>query len=212
LILGEIDEFGMAFHLRTQMIGWVQLMFFQKIVMPKEVQKNACDLVSLLRCTDVGRVTARKGSRLSQAIDEQIDDVITWWPYRAPSTGILSFNKGEKIRVIFQNRGFWWVGEKSGVVGIFPKTYVRRVIRYPNVPNEVPCETKLPVPSVQAWARILWDFITMSEYEMTLSAGTEVKVLSACKDGFYQVQKGNTKGYIQSDYCSPIYWMRGLVS
>lgn len=57
---------------------------------------------------------------------------------------------------------------------------------------------------------MLWDFTGIGKEEISLEAESCVKVVGVCEKGFYEVEFGEKKGVIQSDYCSDVEWRRKI--
>lgn len=49
------------------------------------------------------------------------------YDYNAGAPEELSFREGDEIILISSTDPDWWDGEKSGVKGVFPATYVERI-------------------------------------------------------------------------------------
>jgi len=51
--------------------------------------------------------------------------VIASFPHQATESNELSFNKGDRIRIITRDPSGWWTGEVNGRQGLFPANYVK---------------------------------------------------------------------------------------
>jgi hypothetical protein len=66
---------------------------------------------------------------LESDVPDSISTAVTYcilkYPFKAEQEGDLSFQKGDKIRILDQRlNSDWWKGELDGSIGIFPKNYV----------------------------------------------------------------------------------------
>lgn len=50
---------------------------------------------------------------------------IAKYNYNAQQDGDLSFQKGDRIKILDQRLKEWWKGEINGVMGLFPHNYVK---------------------------------------------------------------------------------------
>ena len=153
-------------------------------------------LVDTLRNIDVSDKTHRYVERVFNPTLNQVkdDDEIELHGYAiydffSDQPYDLSFEYGDKIRIILQHNSNWWEGELNGNTGFFPNTHIMIPKSYDDDPTPI-CEVFL----------VKSDFIPLKSNEIAMKSGDLVYVeyinKSKCSGKNLRTQK---RGYFPFD-------------
>eukprot|EP01120_Amphizonella_sp_Union-15-10_P007953 TRINITY_DN2767_c0_g1_i1.p1 TRINITY_DN2767_c0_g1~~TRINITY_DN2767_c0_g1_i1.p1 ORF type:complete len:621 (+),score=141.37 TRINITY_DN2767_c0_g1_i1:57-1865(+) len=128
------------------------------------------------------------------------------YPFMSGGPKQLAFDEGEEFYLLEKNPSGWWKGEKNGIIGHFPGTYVEEV----NSPKGSPKGSMKESPSaddsprihsshkklpIKARARVLYNFKARRDSELSLEMGDSVAVYKSEANGWLYGECNGSIGY-----------------
>jgi len=183
---------------------------FQSQVSSPPVQKNTPNVQSPKPALPPPRNNAGNSSRLQATV---------LYAYQATSDAELDLQPGDIVFIDTKHPDGWYEGEKDGVKGIFPASYVQETASPPNPPAARASPNKptpTPVsPPVQAQAstavkasgqqvKAKYAFNNTDPSMLQLNAGDIVTILKKEANGWWAGELKGKKGYFPSNYVEEI--------
>ncbi|XP_015903992.1 uncharacterized protein [Parasteatoda tepidariorum] len=111
--------------------------------------------------------------------------------FRPESPKEVSLKKGDNVLILRQLDKNWYEGEKQGIVGIFPISYIEVV---------PPEHASLPQSSFEGMGKVLYDFTAHTSIELSVKKHDMITLLRRVDSNWYEAKLQNRKGIVPASY------------
>jgi len=122
------------------------------------------------------------------------------YSFQSQNSRELSFKKGDIIYIKKQIDGNWFEGERTGMVGIFPKSYVEILPNESAVTQEITKSLQRKGRTVEGEAKAKYSFAAQTPMELSLIKGETVTITRKVDSNWFEGKLGSRKGIFPISY------------
>jgi len=122
------------------------------------------------------------------------------YSFQSQNSRELTFKKGDIIYIKKQIDSNWYEGERNGMVGIFPKSYVEILPNESAVTQEITKSLQRKGRTVEGEARAKYSFAAQTPMELSLIKGETVTITRKVDNNWFEGKLGSRKGIFPISY------------
>lgn len=120
--------------------------------------------------------------------------------FQAQNHRELSFKKGDIIYIKKQIDNNWYEGERNGMVGILPTSYVEILPNESTVCQDITNSLRRKVREVEGQGRAKFNFTAQTPMELSLIKGESVGLMRRIDNNWFEGRIGSRKGIFPVSY------------